>query len=85
MFLIDPSLSLCSYFFFLIALSFSGVKSLVFAKSGSILYSAGVDGMVCEMNVDSGELLEKFRASKRAVTCICVSRGKFYNVLSGCC
>ena len=58
------------------SLVFSGVKSLVFAKSGDILYSAGADGVVSVINVDSGELLEKFKASKRAVSCISVSRGK---------
>lgn len=50
-----------------------GLKSLVFAKSGSIIYSTGVDGMVCALDLDSGRLLEKFRASKRAISCIAVS------------
>lgn len=50
-----------------------GVKSLAFDKSGSIIYSAGADGMVCKLDVGSGQLLEKFRASKRSVSCIAVS------------
>lgn len=56
------------------------VKSLAFAKSGSIIYSAGADGMVCELDVNSGQLLEKFRASKRAVSCIAVSGDGSYLV-----
>eukprot|EP00249_Psilotum_nudum_P020003 c27515_g1_i1 orf=278-2332(+) len=50
-----------------------GVRSLDFAKSGGTIYSAGSDGMVCEHNAIAGETIRKFRASKRAVSCIAVS------------
>lgn len=55
---------------------------MAFAKSGSILYSSGADGMVCELDVDSGHLLGKFKASKRVVSCIAVSGGD--NCINSC-
>ncbi|KAH6558246.1 hypothetical protein KP509_1Z072200 [Ceratopteris richardii] len=61
-----------------------GVKSITFGKSGSIIYSAGSDGMVCELHVDTGELLGKLKASKRAVSSITVSGdGKYLLAGSG--
>ncbi|KAI5059090.1 hypothetical protein GOP47_0025409 [Adiantum capillus-veneris] len=61
-----------------------GVKSVAFTKSGSILYSSGVDGMVCQFDVDSGQLQGKFKASKRAVSYIAVSGdGKYLVAGSG--
>ncbi|MCO5603650.1 hypothetical protein L7F22_057801 [Adiantum nelumboides] len=61
-----------------------GVKSLTFTKSGSFLYTSGADGMVCQFDTGSGQLQGKFKASKRAVSCIAISGdGKYLVAGSG--
>eukprot|EP01018_Ginkgo_biloba_P014729 Gb_29253 [translate_table: standard] len=54
-----------------------GVTAISFASSSRTLYSTGADGMVCELDWETGEVLGKFRASKKAVSCMAVcSDGK---------
>ncbi|XP_031486642.1 uncharacterized protein LOC116255050 [Nymphaea colorata] len=50
-----------------------GVNAISFSSHNSCLYTAGADGMVCQLDSSTGGLLERFRSSKRAVSSIAVS------------
>uniref|UniRef100_A0A0D6R024 Uncharacterized protein n=1 Tax=Araucaria cunninghamii TaxID=56994 RepID=A0A0D6R024_ARACU len=50
-----------------------GVRAISFATNGRVIYTSGVDGMVCELDSETGNLLEKFRASKKTVSCLAIS------------
>ncbi|KAL2338994.1 hypothetical protein Fmac_013440 [Flemingia macrophylla] len=50
-----------------------GVRTTASSANGSIIYTAGADGMVCVIDLMIGNLLEKFKASTKAVSCMCVS------------
>ncbi|KAH9610622.1 hypothetical protein KSS87_012522 [Heliosperma pusillum] len=50
-----------------------GVSAIAFAIQGSCIYTAGADGMVCEIDSLNGNLLRKFKASTKALSSICVS------------
>ncbi|KAL9225153.1 hypothetical protein vseg_001106 [Gypsophila vaccaria] len=50
-----------------------GVSAVSSAIQGSCIYTSGADGMVCEIDSMNGDLLRKFKASKKALSCICVS------------
>ncbi|GLJ14877.1 hypothetical protein SUGI_0242040 [Cryptomeria japonica] len=50
-----------------------GTMAISFASNGRVVYTTGVDGMVCELDSETGNLLEKFRASKKAISCLAVS------------
>lgn len=50
-----------------------GVRAISSLANGSTFYTAGVDGMVCATDFTTGKLLEKFKASSKAVSCISVS------------
>ncbi|KAE8731034.1 hypothetical protein F3Y22_tig00002841pilonHSYRG00210 [Hibiscus syriacus] len=50
-----------------------GVSSIAFATNGSCIYSAGADGMVCKIDSLTGNLLGKFRASTKSISCMTVS------------
>ncbi|KAG9459544.1 hypothetical protein H6P81_004052 [Aristolochia fimbriata] len=50
-----------------------GVNAISFAHNSSHIYSAGVDGMICQTDGATGELLGKFKSSTKAVSCISVS------------
>ncbi|KAK0607855.1 hypothetical protein LWI29_021569 [Acer saccharum] len=50
-----------------------GVSAISFATHGSCVYSAGADGMVCEIDPLTGNLLGKFRASTKGISCMAVS------------
>jgi WD40 repeat protein len=52
-----------------------GVRAISSLANGSTFYTAGVDGMVCATDFTTGKLLEKFKASSKAVSCISVSPG----------
>uniref|UniRef100_A0A1D1YHV6 WD repeat-containing protein 43 n=1 Tax=Anthurium amnicola TaxID=1678845 RepID=A0A1D1YHV6_9ARAE len=49
-----------------------GVSSVSFSNNGS-LYTGGVDGMVCQIDASSGNLLGKFRASTKAISSLSLS------------
>ncbi|KAI3968476.1 hypothetical protein MKX01_007786 [Papaver californicum] len=50
-----------------------GVNAVSFSTESSCLYSAGVDGMVCQTDPASGNLLEKFKASTKAISSMVIS------------
>ncbi|CAK9328960.1 unnamed protein product [Citrullus colocynthis] len=52
-----------------------GVASISFPTHGSCIYTAGADGMLCEIDSLTGNLLRKFKASTKAISCISVSPG----------
>lgn len=52
-----------------------GVASISFPTHGSCIYTAGADGMLCEINSLTGNMLRKFKASTKAISCISVSPG----------
>lgn len=63
--------------FFLIQLHCRGVRAISSSANGSSIYTAGADGMVCVIDFMSGNLLEKFKASTKAVSCMSVSSGMY--------
>ncbi|KAJ9537097.1 hypothetical protein OSB04_029830 [Centaurea solstitialis] len=50
-----------------------GVTAISSPTNGSCVYTAGVDGMVCELDSMTGNLLGKFRASAKAISSMSVS------------
>ncbi|KAH9683657.1 WD REPEATS REGION domain-containing protein [Citrus sinensis] len=61
-----------------------GVSAISFATHGSCIYSAGADGMVCEIDPLTGSLLGKFRASTKGISCMAVSSdGKMLATAAG--
>lgn len=50
-----------------------GVSAISFSTQGSRIYTSGADGMVCEVDSMTGNLLRKFKASTKAVSSMCVS------------
>lgn len=66
-----------SHFVFLFYLIHRGVSAVSFAAHGSCIYSAGADGMICEIDSLTGNLLEKFRASTKGISCMAVSPGMY--------
>jgi len=50
-----------------------GVRAVSFTRNGRVLYSTGVDGMVCELDCETGHLNGKFRASKKTVSGLAIS------------
>ncbi|KAK9179262.1 hypothetical protein WN943_028461 [Citrus x changshan-huyou] len=61
-----------------------GVGAISFATHGSCIYSAGADGMVCEIDPLTGSLLGKFRASTKGISCMAVSSdGKILATAAG--
>ncbi|KNA09067.1 hypothetical protein SOVF_157030 [Spinacia oleracea] len=50
-----------------------GVTAIAFASRGSCLYTTGADGMVCEVDPTTGNLLRNFKASAKPVSSMCVS------------
>ncbi|PPS18847.1 hypothetical protein GOBAR_AA01722 [Gossypium barbadense] len=52
-----------------------GVSAIAFATNGSCIYSSGADGMICKIDSLTGNLLGKFRASTKSISCMAVSCG----------
>ncbi|KAK4283401.1 hypothetical protein QN277_000353 [Acacia crassicarpa] len=50
-----------------------GVKAVSSSANASCVYTAGADGMVCKIDCKTGSMLEKFKASSKAVSCMSVS------------
>ncbi|KAG8056028.1 hypothetical protein GUJ93_ZPchr0001g29547 [Zizania palustris] len=49
------------------------VVSLHFAKHGRVLYTAGVDGVICEFNSRTGESKDSIKASKKPINSFTIS------------
>ncbi|KAG4996919.1 hypothetical protein JHK84_027949 [Glycine max] len=58
-----------------------GVRVIASSANVSSIYTAGVDGMVCVIDFMTGNLLEKFKASTKPVSCMSVSPGIITTVL----
>ena len=52
-----------------------GVSAISFSRNGSCTYTAGSDGMVCQVDALTGNLLGKFKASTKAISSMSVSPG----------
>ncbi|XP_058082899.1 uncharacterized protein LOC131230891 isoform X2 [Magnolia sinica] len=50
-----------------------GVNAISSSNKGSCIYTAGADGMVCQIDLSAGSLLGKFRASTKAVSSLSIS------------
>ncbi|XP_051128116.1 uncharacterized protein LOC127249389 [Andrographis paniculata] len=50
-----------------------GATAVSFPQHGSHIYTAGADGMVCQMDTISGNLLNKLEATSRAISSLAVS------------
>ncbi|XP_027331584.1 WD repeat-containing protein 43 [Abrus precatorius] len=50
-----------------------GVRAIASSENGSSICTAGADGMVCVIDFMTGNLVEKFKASTKPVSCISVS------------
>ncbi|WJX21327.1 hypothetical protein P8452_10775 [Trifolium repens] len=50
-----------------------GVRAISSLANGSSFYTAGADGMICTIDFTTGNLLNKFKASSKAISCISVS------------
>ncbi|KAL5182581.1 WD repeat-containing protein 43 [Glycine soja] len=50
-----------------------GVRAIASSANVSTIYTAGADGMVCLIDFMTGNLLEKFKASTKPVSCMSVS------------
>ncbi|GMH28543.1 hypothetical protein Nepgr_030386 [Nepenthes gracilis] len=50
-----------------------GVSAISYSSQVSCIYTSGADGMVCEIDPNSGNLLRKFKASVKAISSMSVS------------
>jgi U3 small nucleolar RNA-associated protein 5 len=50
-----------------------GVNAVSSSAKASCIYSGGADGMVCQIDPHSGNLIRKFKASTKTVSSLCVS------------
>jgi WD40 repeat protein len=67
-----------------LSLSTSKVISLHFAKQGRVLYTASMDGVICELDTRTGKPKDTFKASKKSINHLTISHGKcsfYFHVL----
>ncbi|KAJ6812601.1 WD repeat-containing protein 43 [Iris pallida] len=51
-----------------------GVTAISFSRHTScIIYTAGVDGMVCQIDSSTGSMVGKFKSSRKAISALCIS------------
>ncbi|XP_065863734.1 uncharacterized protein [Euphorbia lathyris] len=50
-----------------------GVSAIAFSMRDSCIYTAGADGMVCKIDPQTGNILEKFRVSTKGISSLSVS------------
>lgn len=58
-----------------------GVNAVSSSARASCIYSGGSDGMVCQIDSHSGNLIRKFKASTKAVSSLCVSPGVSFHLI----
>jgi WD40 repeat protein len=56
--------------------STSKVVSLHFARHGRVLYTAGMDGIICELNSRTGESKDTIKATKKPINSFTLSHGE---------
>jgi len=59
-----------------LSLSTSKVISLHFSKQGCVLYTASMDGVICELDTRTGKSKDTFKASKKSISYLTISHGK---------
>jgi WD40 repeat protein len=59
-----------------LSLSTSKVISLHFSKQGRVLYSASMDGVICELDTCTGKSKDTFKTSKKSINHLTISHGK---------
>ncbi|KAK2990297.1 hypothetical protein RJ640_014749 [Escallonia rubra] len=59
-----------------------GVTAVSYPTHGSCIYTAGADGMICELDSMTGNLVGKFRASTKAISSMSVSSDGKYIISS---
>ncbi|KAJ3674299.1 hypothetical protein LUZ60_004915 [Juncus effusus] len=52
------------------------VVSLHFSQNGESIYTAGTDGILCELNSENGELKNSFKASKKPINSLSISHNE---------
>lgn len=57
-----------------------GVSAISFSKQRSRTFTSGTDGMICEIDFLTGNLVQKFRGSTKAISSMAISPG-VYNLL----
>lgn len=59
------------------------VISLHFSKQGRILYTASIDGLICELDTRTGKSKDTFKASKKSVNHLIISPDEKFMGVSG--
>ncbi|KAK3016350.1 hypothetical protein RJ639_005734 [Escallonia herrerae] len=62
-----------------------GVTAVSFPTHGSCIYTAGADGMICELDSMTGNLVGKFRASTKAISSMSVASVTTYSTFFDYC
>lgn len=57
-----------------------GVSAISFSKQRSRTFTTGADGMICEIDFFTGNVVQKFRGSTKAISSMAISPG-VYNLL----
>ncbi|KAH0458205.1 hypothetical protein IEQ34_013520 [Dendrobium chrysotoxum] len=52
---------------------FGGVSAISFSRHNSFLYTAGLDGMVCQIDCSSGSVIRKFRLFTKGISTLAIS------------
>ncbi|KAJ0978557.1 hypothetical protein J5N97_014031 [Dioscorea zingiberensis] len=61
-----------------------GVNAVSYSRHQSCVYTAGSDGMVCQIDFSNGSVLGKFRASTKAISSLSISKdGKIMATAAG--
>ncbi|KAK8950202.1 hypothetical protein KSP40_PGU018426 [Platanthera guangdongensis] len=50
-----------------------GVSAIAFSRNNSYIYTAGLDGMVCQIDWSIGSIISKFRSSTKGVSTLAIS------------
>ena len=55
-----------------------GVNAVSYSGHNSSIYTAGEDGMICQIDFSAGIILGKFKASTKAISALSISAGLNY-------
>uniref|UniRef100_A0ACD6ANR9 Uncharacterized protein n=1 Tax=Avena sativa TaxID=4498 RepID=A0ACD6ANR9_AVESA len=67
----------------MLSLSTSKVISLHFSKQGRVLYTASMDGVICELDTRTGKSKDTFKASKKSISYLTISHDEKFMGVSG--